>query len=172
MVARPCAHAGECSNPRACFVLVGIPCDAHRPCAVLAHRMLSHMQMSRTDWLQVARGTLNPAFWRGQLTTHPSYSWYLERVRHTVQAALTETGANKVILIGHSAGGWLARAFLGDSQWFVGNSGGGKAGQVSEVPNPSVAAVVTLGTPQCPPPIGMLQFKSSAQSCTCLAPHA
>lgn len=52
-------------------------------------------------------------FWRGQLTTHPSYSWYLQRVRDTVQNALSESEVSQVILVGHSAGGWLARAFTG-----------------------------------------------------------
>ena len=100
-------------------------------------------------------GFLSPKFWRAQLTTHPGYSWYLSRVRSTVQEALQATGASQAVIVGHSAGGWLARAFLGDPQWFVGNSGT-KAGpgQVSDVPNPAVAALVTLGTPQLPPPIG------------------
>jgi pimeloyl-ACP methyl ester carboxylesterase len=111
--------------------------------------------MSRKDWLRVVPGVFSPAFWRAQLTTHPGYSWYLARVRATVREALDSTGSSQVVLVGHSAGGWLARAFLGDAQWFVGDAGQkARPGQVSEEPNPAVAALVTLGTPQLPPPIG------------------
>ena len=80
---------------------------------------------------------------------------YLLRVRDTVREAMAVSGSDQVVLVGHSAGGWLARAFLGDPQWFVGDAGQkAGAGQVSEKPNPAVAALVTLGTPQLPPPVG------------------
>lgn len=32
-------------------------------------------------------------------------------------ASLDETGAEKVLLVGHSAGGWLARAALAEGKW-------------------------------------------------------
>ena len=34
-----------------------------------------------------------------------------------MSACIAETGADKVVLVGHSAGGWLARAALADGQW-------------------------------------------------------
>ena len=34
-----------------------------------------------------------------------------------MSSCLAETGADKVVLVGHSAGGWLARATLADGQW-------------------------------------------------------
>lgn len=164
--------------------------------------------VERKDWLKVAKGVLSLGFWRGQLTTHPSYSWYLQRVRDTVQNALSEPEVSQVILVGHSAGGWLARAFTGDPQWFVdaaactpdalalraSGSNTAKEGQqvisaiaadsdalgpvgaqqglpsvdeddtgpaeaasgtCSPTPNPAVAAIVTLGSPQRPPSTGL-----------------
>ena len=81
------------------------------------------LQVTRRDWFRVVPGFLSPKFWRAQLTTHPGYSWYLSRVRSTVQEALQATGASQAVIVGHSAGGWLARAFLGDPQWFVGTQG-------------------------------------------------
>ena len=125
--------------------------------AITWHTRLAQLQVSRRDWLRVARGLLAPGFWRAQLTTHPGYSWYLSRVRDTVLAARQATGAPQVVLVGHSAGGWLARAFLGDPQWFVGEDAGQKAGpgEVSKVPNPAVLGLVTLGAPQLPAPIGV-----------------
>ena len=43
-----------------------------------------------------------------------SYTLLLEITHKAVQQALNETGATKVILIGHSAGGAIARAYLAD----------------------------------------------------------
>lgn len=33
--------------------------------------------LARTDWLRVARGLLTLGFWRGSLTTHPGYTWWV-----------------------------------------------------------------------------------------------
>jgi triacylglycerol esterase/lipase EstA (alpha/beta hydrolase family) len=38
-------------------------------------------------------------------------------VHDTLQKALQETGSDKVVLVGHSAGGWLARAYLSDAKY-------------------------------------------------------
>ena len=110
--------------------------------------------MSRRDWLRVARGTVLPKFWRAELTTHPGYSWYLERTRAAVQAAADAAGSGGVVLVCHSAGGWLGRAFLGDPQWFSPGVSRAVAGTVSPTPNPLVRGLVTLGTPHVPPPVG------------------
>lgn len=34
-----------------------------------------------------------------------------------MRTSLEETGADKVLLVGHSAGGWLARATLAEGVW-------------------------------------------------------
>lgn len=52
----------------------------------------------------------------------------------------------QVHLIGHSAGGWLGRAFVADPLYF--DSPTGDMG----VPNQGVASLVTLGTPHLPKP--------------------
>lgn len=39
------------------------------------------------------------------------------KVKDTVRASLEETGASKVLLVAHSAGGWLARAALAEGEW-------------------------------------------------------
>ncbi|GFR39938.1 hypothetical protein Agub_g15 [Astrephomene gubernaculifera] len=138
--------------------------------------------LQRRDWFQVARALLTRRYWQAGLTTHPGYTWYLERVAATVEQAVRETGAEQVILVGHSAGGWLGRAFLGDPRyqqqqqseprqgfwasvgglslpaWGLTAAGGVLAarppppGSAGGEPHPRVAAVVTLGTPQRPPP--------------------
>lgn len=39
------------------------------------------------------------------------------KVKETVRASLEETGADRALLVGHSAGGWLARAALAEGTW-------------------------------------------------------
>lgn len=40
------------------------------------------------------------------------FRWYMDRVDATVKKVQAETGATQVNLVAHSAGGWLARAYL------------------------------------------------------------
>lgn len=39
------------------------------------------------------------------------------QVKDTVAVCREETNADKVLLVGHSAGGWLARAAMGAGDW-------------------------------------------------------
>lgn len=56
-------------------------------------------------------------------------------------------------LVGHSAGGWLGRAFLADPKYM--DSSSRATGQDDGLPhNAAVASLVTLGTPHAPPPPG------------------
>ncbi|CAM9755008.1 unnamed protein product [Choristocarpus tenellus] len=101
--------------------------------------------VKRTEWFNVAKAIFTPQFWSGTCTPcGPAYSWYLQKVKDTVALARAETGCEKIILIGHSAGGWLGRATLGDGEW--------EEGIASE---DVVAGLVTLGTPHFAGPMDM-----------------
>ena len=81
--------------------------------------------VERKDWFKVAKMLLSRGFWTGRCDgVGPGYSWYLDRVKETVDVARKSASEDaaiaplqKVILVGHSAGGWLARAFLGQPCW-------------------------------------------------------
>jgi len=62
----------------------------------------------------------------------------LEKLDQTINLELEKTGASKVNIIAHSAGGWLARIYLGDSPYYekVWNA------------RSKVAKLICLGTPQ------------------------
>jgi pimeloyl-ACP methyl ester carboxylesterase len=62
----------------------------------------------------------------------------LEKLDQTVQQVRSESGAAQVNIIAHSAGGWLARIYLGDRPYYhrIWNA------------RDRVAKLVTLGTPQ------------------------
>ena len=81
-----------------------------------------------------------------------------------------ETGAPAVHIVAHSAGGWLARAFIADERF------GAPAGGTG--PNPGVRSIVTLGTPHLAPPEGEpplgrpLGCAASSSGCLCAAANA
>ncbi|CAN0065893.1 unnamed protein product [Ectocarpus fasciculatus] len=101
--------------------------------------------VERSDWLKVASAVVTLDFWKGTCRPDgPAYSWYLQKVKETVRTSLEETGADKVLLVGHSAGGWLARATLAEGMW--------EEGVASE---DVVAGLVTLGSPHFAGPMDM-----------------
>ena len=55
--------------------------------------------------------------------------------------------SQQVVLVGHSAGGWLARAFLGQVDWKD-----DPLSSTEDDPHEGVAAVVSLGSPHSAPP--------------------
>lgn len=80
--------------------------------------LISVVPVKRSDWLRVAGGLLDLGFYTGTAKpTGGGYGWYLERLKETVDAAHEESGGERVLLVGHSAGGWLARAAMGDGVW-------------------------------------------------------
>ncbi|PNY17175.1 hypothetical protein L195_g013913 [Trifolium pratense] len=74
-------------------------------------------KVSRLDWLRNASGLIDPNYWRGTLEPTPVLDWYLERVNDAVEEANELAGeggdsTTTLSLIGHSAGGWLARLYM------------------------------------------------------------
>ena len=101
------------------------------------------VNVKRSDWLGFAKGIMTKDFWDKKMTpNNPSFAWYLEKVVATVEEAVEAEEGNKALIVGHSAGGWLARATLGDGGWM-----GDKATQANEL----VRGCVTLGSPHLPP---------------------
>ena len=72
-------------------------------------------EVERKDWfVGILRGIFTKGFWMNACTTRESYGWYLERVDACVKEALrANPEATSVDIVAHSAGGWLARAFIG-----------------------------------------------------------
>ena len=108
--------------------------------------------VDRTDWLRVAGGLLDADFRAGEGTPNGrAFGWYIERTGATVRKAKAKAAASgdadaRVLLLGHSAGGWLARAALGD--------GTPESSLARLNAAEDVCGLVTLGTPHLPPPEG------------------
>ncbi|GBF96015.1 hypothetical protein Rsub_08830 [Raphidocelis subcapitata] len=107
------------------------------------------MDLQRKHWFNVARSLLTLGVWRGALTTDPGYSWYIQRIADAVLRAQEATGADQVHLLGHSAGGWLGRAFIGGAHGSGVEAGAGDS-HAPLRPHPAVSSLTTLGTPHRP----------------------
>ncbi|CAN6703784.1 unnamed protein product [Malus baccata var. baccata] len=94
-------------------------------------------KVSRIDWLRNAAGLVDPNYWRGTLSPRPVLDWYLKRVDEAVQEAKELSQGGTLSLVGHSAGGWLARLYM------------------EEFGFSDISLLLTLGTPHQPPPKGM-----------------
>lgn len=105
------------------------------------------LPVERSDWFNVARALLTPAFYAGTCTSREGYGWYIDRVAVAVDQASEEAGGAKVTLVGHSAGGWLARAYLASAP---------------EAARARVSGLVSLGSPHTPPPVGVTDVTRGA----------
>lgn len=107
------------------------------------------LPVERIEWVRVIFGLILAIVWRPLATpSGPAYNWFVQRLRNAVDEAHAQSGGERVLLVGHSAGGWLARAMLADGTWQTadGKSEGCAADKVS--------GLVTLGTPHFAPPEG------------------
>ncbi|XP_057841585.1 uncharacterized protein LOC131051195 isoform X2 [Cryptomeria japonica] len=70
--------------------------------------------VSRPDWLRNAAGLLDGNYWKGTLRPRPVLDWYLKKIEDAISTANQLADGGKISLIGHSAGGWLARVYLAE----------------------------------------------------------
>ena len=96
--------------------------------------------IKRISWLNIAKGLFKREFYSYDCKPRQLYEFYLDAVDKTVRRAVSANDSNQCILIGHSAGGWLARASLA-SESTVDEK------KLSDV----IGGVCTLGTPHTPP---------------------
>ena len=93
-------------------------------------------RVRRADWLRNASGFLTRDYWAGTLKPRPTVNWYLERIDTAVAEAAASCGEDgEIVLLSHSAGGWLGRV------WMEANENHEK-----------ITTYVSLGSPQLPPP--------------------
>ncbi|XP_031276157.1 uncharacterized protein LOC116134617 isoform X1 [Pistacia vera] len=93
--------------------------------------------VSRFDWFRNAAGLADPNYWRGTLRPRPVLDWYFKRIDEAIQKAKPLAQGGTLSLIGHSAGGWLARVYM------------------EEFGFSDISLLLTLGTPHLPPPKGL-----------------
>ncbi|CAM8945222.1 unnamed protein product [Rhodiola kirilowii] len=94
-------------------------------------------KVSRLDWFRNAAGLVDANYWKGTLSPRPVLDWYLKRVDDAVREAKELAEGGTLSVIGHSAGGWLARVYM------------------EEFGRDGISLLLTLGTPHLPPPKGL-----------------
>ncbi|KAJ4721399.1 GPI inositol-deacylase PGAP1-like protein [Melia azedarach] len=94
-------------------------------------------EVSRIDWFRNAAGLVDPNYWRGTLRPRPVLDWYFKRIDKAIREAKELSQGGNLSLIGHSAGGWLARVYM------------------EEFGFSDISLLLTLGTPHLPPPKGL-----------------
>ena len=107
---------------------------------------VSVLPVERYEWARVIFGLIGTILWKPWATPEgPAYSWFVNRLRSAVVQAHEESDGAKVLLVAHSAGGWLARALLADGQ-----SGWPEGKAATDY----CSGLVTLGSPHYAPPDG------------------
>ncbi len=69
----------------------------------------------------------------------------LRQLDRTVKRALQQSNASQINLIGHSAGGWISRIYLGEKPYCIHDDVTEDVGLWDAYP--SIATLITLGTP-------------------------
>jgi pimeloyl-ACP methyl ester carboxylesterase len=140
----------------------------------IATNQVRVLPIARTDWLQVFwRGCFDVQFWQNTAdATRPAFAWYLNAVATELEHLVADdadddTTTTRVILIGHSAGGWLGRAALG----YYGTTTTEVAPAATTATATSlfhcidltkVMGLVTLGAPNLPPPPQVMDMTRGA----------
>ena len=81
--------------------------------------------LPRTEWIKVARSLPTRSFLEAKLPVHSTLSWYFDAMESALSEIYASEGTDvNICIIGHSIGGWVARAYLGglsglvDFLWF------------------------------------------------------
>jgi hypothetical protein len=103
--------------------------------------------LPRTEWIKVARQLPTQAFFQARLPVVKTLDWYFNAIDIALADILAQESATgstdevTICLIGHSIGGWIARAYLGGL-----SQSSTAAHRVAKI-----TSLITLGTPHVAP---------------------
>jgi triacylglycerol esterase/lipase EstA (alpha/beta hydrolase family) len=81
--------------------------------------------LPRTEWIKVAKQLPTKNFIDANLSVKVTLDWYFEAIERGLSELLAEAGGKsnmddvEICVIGHSIGGWVARAYLGGLSGYV-----------------------------------------------------
>merc|ERR1712071_84592 len=122
--------------------------------------------LPRTEWIKVARQLPTKEFLNAELSVPKTLGWYFDAIETGLAEIFAEEGEDaNVAIVGHSIGGWVARAYLG------GLSTSSTA--VNRLAQKQVTSLITLGTPHISPSSalvdqtrGLLRAIAESPSCS------
>jgi hypothetical protein len=94
--------------------------------------------IKRYEWLNVFSSVGSIDYLNYRCTPDQLFGWYLNKASITIQDSLRKNNGNPVVLCGHSAGGWLARAVMQNNTLY---------GADKIQTNDAISSLITLGTP-------------------------
>ena len=100
--------------------------------------------LSRLDWIKVARQLPTIEFLQAKLPVRPTLYWYFEAIEQALADILSAEGPDvEIAIVGHSIGGWIARAYLGGLSQ--------SASATFRLAMERCTNIITLGTPHISP---------------------
>ncbi len=76
--------------------------------------------LPRTEWIKVAKQLPTKKFVDAELDVRVTLDWYFDAMEVALGELFAEGGEDvEVCLVGHSIGGWVARAYLGGMSGYV-----------------------------------------------------
>jgi PGAP1-like protein len=103
--------------------------------------------LPRTEWIKVAQQLPTKEFFQAQLPVEPTLRWYFDALEQGLADIVATEHTNhediSICLIGHSIGGWVARAYLGGFSL--------SASAIHEYAKRRISSFITLGTPHISP---------------------
>lgn len=125
--------------------------------------------LPRTEWIKVAKQLPTKEFLDANLSIPTTLKWYFDAMEEALSEIYAVEGEDaNVAIVGHSIGGWVARAYLGGLS--------GSATAVYEHTMKRVSSFVTLGTPHTSPATalvdqtrGLLRAVEECEKCSSTA---
>ena len=98
--------------------------------------------LARFDWFRLLPAAFTAEYWTGELKPQTALPFYFEALDRAADRIAAAHPDQKIQLVAHSIGGWVARAYLG---------------QLDPISRARFGALVTLGSPHREPPEGPLR---------------
>ena len=100
--------------------------------------------LPRTEWIKVAKQLPTQRFWDGDLDVATTLDWYFDAIESALSDLFSRCDDDvEICMIGHSMGGWVARAYLGGL--------GRSSTAVYRMGRERIKSLITLGTPHISP---------------------
>lgn len=100
--------------------------------------------LSRTDWIKVAKKLPTVEFLEARLPVKSTLDWYFQAIEDALAEIFAEDGEDvNICFVGHSIGGWVARAYLGGLSQ--------SSSAVHKLAIDRCSSLITLGTPHISP---------------------
>jgi len=94
--------------------------------------------LKRLSWFNIAKGLFSVDIYRNTCKPDKLFKFYYDIIDSKVREMHEQSNGNdKIVLVCHSAGGWLARGMMSDGNWIGSNT------PVEDM----IAGIITLGAP-------------------------